>query len=83
MADLKKTIDEYPSEEQSMQILWNVLDPDSKRIAMADKMDGKSYTELRYLFCRMILAQGDKHEVQRLLCFWTYLIMSVIEESFF
>ena len=35
---VKKTIGEQPSEDQSMQILWHVLDSDSQQIAMADKL---------------------------------------------
>ena len=46
VAEYKRTIGEAACELQSMQILWNVLDPESKRIATHDQLDAKTYKVL-------------------------------------
>ena len=37
--EFKKLIGERPSEEQSMQIFWNAMDPASKVISLQQKLD--------------------------------------------
>ena len=67
---VKKTIGEQPSEDQSMQILWNVLDSDSQRIAMADKLHSQTYEDLtdhidmryRIVFCYMVYKATTKDD---------------------
>ena len=46
MAELKKITGEEFDADQAKLILWNVLDNRSKEIAMAEKMDSKTFKHL-------------------------------------
>ena len=39
-AEYKKVIGSKPEDEQSRLIMWNVLDPESKRLAASDGVSG-------------------------------------------
>ena len=42
-AEYKKVIGSKPEDEQSRLIMWNVLDPESKRLAASDGVSGMTY----------------------------------------
>jgi hypothetical protein len=45
-AEYKKVIGSKPEDEQSRLIMWNVLDPESKRIAASDSVSGMTYDKM-------------------------------------
>ena len=45
-AEYKKVIGNKPEDEQSRLIMWNVLDPESKRLAASDGVSGMSYEKM-------------------------------------
>ena len=46
VAEYKNINGESPGDAQSVQVLWNAMDPDSKAKAMAMGLAGKTYREL-------------------------------------
>ena len=59
-AELKNIVGEHPKDEQSKLIFWNVLDPESKRLAATGKFADVDYNAMKTWICmRYNIAPGN------------------------
>ena len=58
--EYKRVVGKLPDDEQSRLILWNMLDPESKRLASAEKVVDMKYDELvKWIDSRYKVAHGN------------------------
>ena len=65
-AEFKKVVGEHPKDEQSKLIIWNFLDPESKRFAATDKVANMDYDAMKKLIdMRFKISHGNlEHKPQ-------------------